>query len=118
MGGRAARRGKEDTRGYPVGVGPLRVSASLWDLVVRAGINADVIVILNPAQMPDFALTFGLGPWMGVDVFGIAVTLSMRWEVKTHWANGCDSIFTVANSQALLGDEVFQCMLDVAGVRC
>ena len=98
MGERAARLGKEDTRGYPAGVGPLRVSASLWDIAVRAGRNVDLVVILNPAQMLNLALTLGFRPWTGVDVFGIAVTLSLGWEVKTHWANGCDPISSVVNS--------------------
>ena len=118
MGERAARLGKEDTRGYPAGVGPLRVSASLWDIAVRAGRNVDPIVILNSAQMLYLALTFCFGPWTGDDVFGIAIALSLGWEVKTYWANGCDPISSVVNSQTLLGDEVFQCTLDVTGVRC
>ena len=118
MGERAARRGKEDTRGYPVGVGPLRVSASLWDIAVHAGRNVDLIVILNPAQMLNLALTLWFRPWTGVDVFGIAITLSLEWEVKTHWANACDPISSVVDSQTLLGDEVFQCILDATGVRC
>ena len=107
MGERAARLGKEDTRGYPAGVGPLRVSASLWDIAVRAGRNVDPIVILNPAQMLNLALKLCFGPWTGVDVFSIAIALSLEWEVKTHWANGCDPISSVVNSQTLLGDEVF-----------
>jgi hypothetical protein len=118
IGGRAAWRGEEDTRGYPVGVGPLRVSASLWDIAVRAGRNVDLIVILNPAQMPNLALTLFFSPWTGVDVFGIAIALSLGWEMKTHWANGCDPISSVVNSQTLLRDEVFQCTLDATGVRC
>jgi hypothetical protein len=117
MGERAARLGKEDTRGYPAGVDPLRVSASLWDIAVRAGRNVDFIVILKPAQMLDLALTLCFRPWAGVDVSGITITLSTGWEVKTHWANGFDPISSVVDSQTLLGDEVFQCILDVTGVR-
>ena len=118
MGERAARLGKEDTRGYPVGVDPLRVSASLWDIAVRAGRNVDFIVILKPAQMLDLALTLCFRPWAGVDVSGITITLSTGWEVKTHWANGCDPISSVVNSQTFHRDEVFQCTLDATGVRC
>ena len=117
MGEQAARRGQEDTRGYSVGVGPLRVSASLWDIAVRAGRNVDFIVILKPAQMLDLALTVCFRPWAGVDVSSITITLSTGWEVKTHWANGFDPISSVVDSQTLLGDEVFQCILDVTGVR-
>ena len=104
---RAAWRGEEDTRGYPVGVGPLRVSASLWDIAVRVGRTVDLIVILSPTQMLNLVLTLCFSPWTGVDVSGIAITFPLGWEMKPHGANGRDPISSVVNSQTLLRDEVF-----------
>ena len=82
------------------------------------GRNVDLIVILSPTQMLNLVLTLCFSPWAGVDVSGIAITFSLGWEMKPHGANGRDPISSVVNSQTLLRDEVFQCILDATGVRC